>query len=369
MAFPNITIGGGTEFNTFLAEMLRQLGEQRLGRAGVAQDLFSQLFGAQIEANRRPISFVDQLMLSGEVGNVFPFSQAGSERLARFRTPPRTDLVRRLMDRLDIFSRGALTEQEQQEETIRSTPGLQGALSSFGQGTDIGDIFETVQGFAHGGTMTVDPKKKTSTKSTVAGPISIFDKQGQPVAVAGEGGQQEVVSFEPIRQPIRRDSVAPPPSRPQGGGIDLASQALAGHPRLAGRDVVLTRDEKFRLDELLAQKVSFDEAVNIARNPGQFEAFIGQQSDPFAVASRALSSALAGDTRFSDPFVRALALGRQPAPGVEATTRDLSLLPRDLLEALQSIVGPDNFGQYLFELGNLTPRGTRTSTVGGVRLR
>lgn len=391
----NPTIGGGTAFTGLLAEFLSQLGQQRLGRASIAQDLFSNLFGAQMEATRRPISLVDQLLLSGQVGNIFPLSQAGPEELRRFTTPTRNPLLENLMNRLDIFSRGALTPSEQREERLRSRPEVQSAVNRFGRGGTVADIGRAVQGFQRGGRLIVDPRKRRGVDS-VAGPVSIFDRQGEPVGVAGEGGRPETIDIRPIVGGGAQRRISPQTGGaldtergisplPTGGVLEqrrgitplptggvLAPLDRAA-PQVPTRDVVLSRDEQFRLEELqrVRPDLPFEQAVAIARNPAGLEALAGIETEPRTAAARLIANALSADQRFGDPFVRSLALGRAPAPGVEATMADLMGLSPDLLGSLQSVIGPGLLPQFLFELSAFTPTGTRTrgAVTGGVRLR
>src|SRR3972149_2587252 len=105
----NPTIGGGSQFTAYLLDLLNQLGQQRNYRAGLGSDLFGSLLGAQLEANRRPISLVDQLLLSGQVGSPFALSQSSQEQRGRYTSAPQSNLLGDLMRRLDMFSVGALT--------------------------------------------------------------------------------------------------------------------------------------------------------------------------------------------------------------------------------------------------------------------
>ena len=285
-----------------------------------------------------------------------------------------------LLDRLDIFSRGALTPEEQLEESRRRVPA--GITAGFGEGATIGDIGRRVRGFQFGGRMVVDPGKRR-TPGAVQGPVSILDRLGRAVGVAGEGGSRETIDIRPVgrEQPTR--GIGPLPRAPGPGGvmpqrgIGLLPRELGpdirSQPAIPQRDVVLSRDEQFSLEELqrAAPHLTFEQAVAFARNPASLEALSGVETDPRSAAARLVAGAVAADQRFGDPFVRSLALGRAPAPGTEATMRDLMTLSPDLLGSLQSVLGPGMLDQYLFELGAMTPTGTRArgATVGGLRLR
>src|SRR3990170_2365098 len=120
----NPTIGGGSQFTAYLLDLLNQLGQQRNYRAGLGSDLFGRLLGAQLEANRRPISLVDQLLLSGEVGSVFPLSQANQEQRGRYSSAPQSNLMSDLQRRLEMFTVGALTPSQQVGEGYDPSTGV-----------------------------------------------------------------------------------------------------------------------------------------------------------------------------------------------------------------------------------------------------
>ncbi len=341
----NPTVTGGSTFLDLLNRFRSLLNERQLGQAAVGQDLFGSLLGAQMEANRRPISLVNQLALSGQVGSQFPLSQASEDQLRRYRTPNQNPLLQRLMDRLDIFSEGMNTPAQ----------------------------------LAHGGQLIVDPSKsKTSGGGSVAGPVTINDRSGKTVAVAGESGGAEKIDVQPIPAPIQKvvDRFGPK----EGVFIGDIGRAVQAHTTQKGEKAVaaadlpsdLSRTERFRALELLRLRPDLDieRIVAIARSPAGLEALAGTQTDPRAAAARLIGEAIGQDNRFSDSFVRSLALGRPPAPGTEATARDVTTLSPDLLASLQSLIGPDLFSEFAFELNALSPTGTRArqAVTGGVRV-
>ena len=130
----------------------------------------------------------------------------------------------------------------------------------------------------------------------------------------------------------------------------------------------LRPDEQIRWDEITRVRPDLpaDMRFNIARNPGAFEQYLGIQTDPRAAGSRLIAGAISGDVRYSPALLRSLALGRAPSPG-EMTARDFASLPPDLQESLMSVIGPDLFRQFAFELGAFTPTGRRTGIAGPIR--
>ncbi|MEE8347421.1 MAG: hypothetical protein V3S20_08745 [Dehalococcoidia bacterium] len=346
-SFPitNPTVTGGSEFLDLLDRFRSLLNNRQLGQAAVGQDLFSSLLGAQLQANRRPISIVDQLMLQGQVGSQSPLSQASDERLARFTRPGEDPRLQSLFDRLDIFSGGMNTP----------APAL----------------------LAHGGQLVVDPnKKKSGGVGTVAGPVTINDSTGQTVAVAGEAGGAETIDVQPVP-----DSVAKVKKR-FGDGVFIGEiqGAVQEHTTQKGEKAVattdlsafnLSRSERFRAEELLRLRPDLDaeRIVAIARHPEGLQALIGGPPDPRMEAAQRLSDSIGNDNRFSDAFVRSLAIGRSPRP-TEATARDVTTLSPFNLDILKGIIGEDLFSQFAFELSDQSPLGTRArqATVGGVRV-
>ncbi len=374
-SFPitNPTVTGGTAILD-LQRLLDQLeNEGRLGRAAVGQDLFSSLLGAQTEANRRPISLVNQLALSGQVGSQFPLSQASQDQLNRFRTPNQNPLLQRLIDRLDIFSERALDEGQRSEARRREV------ASDFGDGAFIGDVQGRVKRLAHGGQLIIAPGKATGARKpagAIAGPVSINDRTGRTVAIAGEGGGAETIDVKPIPDETIR-SIGPAGTAlldPKAGLDDQRGTNPVGEN--VALDLTLpdnlSRTERFRSEELLRLRpdLGIERIVAIARSPAGLEALAGTETDPRAAAARLIGEAIGQDNRFSDAFVRSLSLGRSPAPGTEATARDFTTLSPDLQESLKSLIGPDLFSQFAFELNSLSPTGTRArqAVTGGVRV-
>ena len=344
---PNLTIGGGTTFTQQLIDLLKQLGTERQVRAGLGQDLFTQLLGAQLEANRRPISLVDQLLLSGQVGSVFPLSQAGEELRGRFTTRPQTNLLGDLQRRLEQYSVGALTPGQQvaegydpnsglpltpgQEEYIRRLPGAR---------TDA--EFRRPQRFQYGGRLRIDPNRLISTPGTAAGPASVIDRTGRSVALMGEAGRPETMT-------VRGGYAAP-----RGGTATTFGEAAGAPQSGAGNGEAqlrakLRQDDQIRFDELtrLRPELPFDVRYSIAQRSGDFEQYVGAQTDPRVAAARLVGGAISGDVRYSPKLLRSLALGRVPSPA-DLTARDFANLPPDLQQAFISVIGPDELAQFGF---------------------
>lgn len=352
----NPTIGGGTAFTQQILDLLNQLSGSRNFRAGLGSDLFTNVLNRQLEAARSPINLVDRLLLSGQVGSINPLSQASQEQLGRFTSRPQTNLGADLLRRLEMFTIGALTPEQQVQEGFDPQTGIK--LSSkqrdfiradaTNRGITPGQFADEPQRLGHGGRLTVDPNKAVSRGASVAGPASVVDRTGRSVALIGEAGQAETLSVTPGQ----------PPS--EGVGSITPQSGLQPAP-------ALRRDEQFRLDELrrLAPGQTLNNLTNIARFPGGFEQFLGQDTDPRAAGARLIGGSLAADVRFRDPLVRSLALGRAPSPG-EITAREFSLLPPDTQDAIISVVGPDLARQFFFELEGQTPRGLRTRIAGPV---
>ena len=179
-------------------------------------------------------------------------------------------------------------------------------------------------GFAQGGSVLIDPFIDETQGKKIAGPVTMYDANAQPVGIAGEAGLPETMNIEP-------------------------------------------RDVRFRAEDIRQRQpgLSLEDVLARARRPGDFET----EADPTAIASRLLAGALQRDTRFQDPFVRALSLGRRPSPS-DVTAGEYRTLPPDLQQSLASIIGEDLFPSWVFELGMQTPKAmnVRPSVVGGVRL-
>ena len=328
------TVAGGTELVRLENEQLRITNERQLGQAAVGQDLFSQLMAAQLEANRRPVSIVDQLFLQGQVGSQFPLSQASDERLARFTRPGQTSTMDRLRELLEGFASGL------------DAPPIP---------------------LAHGGQLTVDPKRRKTSGGAVAGPVTINDRSGRTVAVAGEAGGAETIDVQPLPGPVQ-DVVDQ--FGPEQGVFIGDIQGVAQKHEVSPLDS-LSRSERFRAEELMRLRPDLDVSriVAIARHPEGLQALIGGPPDPRVEAAQRLSDSIGADNRFSDSFVRSLAIGRSPRP-TEATARDVSTLSPFDMEILQGIIGEDLFSQFAFELSGQSPLATqaRGHVVGGVRV-
>jgi hypothetical protein len=149
-----------------------------------------------------------------------------------------------------------------------------------------------------------------------------------------------------------------------GGGVILSPQEIE-----EARRAKLRRDEQVRFDEItrVRPELSADIRLAIAQRPGDFEQWVGVQTDPRAAGSRLIGGAIAGDQRFSPSMLSSLALGRAPSPG-QMTARDFSNLPPDIQQSLMSVIGPDLMQQFGFELGGFTPTGRRTGVSGPVRM-
>ncbi len=366
---PNLTIGGGSQFTAQLMQLLQMLSESRNVRAGLGSDLFGNVLGMQLEANRRPISLVDQLLLSGEVGSAFPLSQAGQEQIGRFTSRPQSNLMSDLQRRLEMFTVGALTPQQQVGEGFDPQTGIrltqqqrafiedlarQGGQTPGQFADEPGRAPGTPRQFAHGGRLRIDPNRIVSTPSTVAGPASVVDRTGRRVALMGEAGQPETMTVD-------------------GGDVRGGIATTAGGGLLSASDEPvpgkLRPDDQIRFDEITRVRPELPVGVRvaIAQRPGDFEQWVGVQTDPRAAGSRLIGGAIAGDQRFSPSMQRSLALGRAPSPG-ELTARDFASLSPDVQQSLMSVIGPDLMQQFFFELGEFTPRGQRTGIAGPVRI-
>ncbi len=364
-SFPNLqnpTIGGGSQFTAFLLDLMQQLGGQRNFRAGLGSDLFTNVLNRQLEAARSPISLVDRLLLSGETGSIMPLSQGSQEQLGRFTSRPQTDLGQDLLRRLNLFTVGALTPTQQVQEGfdpqtgIKLTPKQRDFIraDARNRGIEPGQFADEPRRLAHGGSLVIDPNRAVSGGTAVAGPASVVDRTGRTVALAGEAGQRESLT------------VAPGVSSGGVGAVTAGGQGEAPGQAVPG-DEQLRRDEQFRFDEITRVRpdLSFTQRMNIARFPGGFEQFVGVQTDPRAAGARLLGGALSGDTRFRDPLVRSLSMGRAPSPG-ELNAEEFTNLSPDLQDALISVVGPDLAQQFFFELQQFSPQGRRTRIAGPV---
>lgn len=361
---PNLTLGAGSDFTAQLIALLEQLNSSRNYRAGLGSDLFGSLLGAQLEANRRPISLVDQLLLSGQVGSALPLSQAGQEQLGRYTSRPQSNLLGDLQRRLDMFSVGALTPVQQVSEGYNPESGVRLTqperdyirADARNRGLEPGQFADEPRAMQYGGRMRIDPNQIVSTPSRVAGPASVVDRTGRSVARIGEAGRAEDMTVSP-RGGYATTSRAP-------GGTMSGPYATTQSPSGA----ILRPDEQIRFDEItrVRPELPVEVRVSIAQNPGGFEQYVGVQTDPRAAGSRLIGGAISGDARYSPGLQRSLALGRAPSPG-ELTARDFTSLPPDLQEALMSVIGPDLFRQFAHELSAMTPRGLRTGIAGPVR--
>lgn len=370
-SIPNQTIGGGTAFTAQLMQLLEMLSQSRNVRAGLGSDLFSNVLGMQLEANRRPISLVDQLLLSGQVGSALPLSQAGQEQIGRFTSRPQSNLMADLQRRLEMFTVGALTPQQQVSEGFNPQTGIsltqaeRDYIRSLAEsrGQEPGQFADEPRQFAHGGRLRIDPGRIVSTPSTIAGPASVVDRTGRRVALMGEAGRPETLTVSPG---VRGGIATTTGGEGEAPGLEVPGGGVPPEEQARGK---LRRDEQIRFDEItrLRPGLPLDVRLIIAERPGAFEQWIGVQTDPRAAGSRLIGGAIAGDERFSPSLLRSLALGRAPSPG-ELTARDFSSLPPDVQQSLMSVIGPDLMQQFFFELGAFTPTGRQTGISGPVRV-
>ncbi len=396
----NPTIGGGTAFNDIVAQLLATLSGDRFGRASIGTDLFSQILGAETAARRRPVGIIDQLLLANEFGSVMPLSQIGGGRLAALGGRTSSSLGE-LFKTLTQFAGGANapdpapvatapaptsaprpTAQELLQQSAGLIPGEGTAKDALLQMQRDAGLLPLQM--AHGGTLTVDPRRKKTQGTSLAGPATVVDRQGQAAAVIGEGRSPESVTVSPatIGGPPTTAPTGPAfgpgfvprglPSNPPAGGF--APDATGDLFGLLGQP----RDVTFRLQEILRLAGGFGSygnldparALAIAQRPGDFEAFTGQESDPKAVASRLLGGAITADQRFQNPLVKALALGRAPT-SAQITGREFADLPPDLRDALIGIIGEDQLPGFLFAVQQGTPTGRSGigfQQAGGVRV-
>ena len=418
----NPILGGGTAFQALLNQVRALESADQAGRAQTGLGLLQLLTEQQLAASQRPISIIDQLLLGAEFGTISPFSQLSGERLAEFGIQKNPGQLGSLADIIAKFSAGAIpqaevigvfrengvpwarvrlpgggtgriTLDESKRGGLQTVAGRNGpytvavdsaldwlanqernaqqpstsaaprpapssnAFNPFSPGTTPQDLGLPAP-LSHGGSFTVNPRQAKTTASAAAGPVRMVDATGKVVAVAGEAGANtETISVTP-----RTATAIPPGDTPV---------PFPGAPAPLVTPEGTPRDVQFRFDALLeaAPDITLQQALDISRNPAGFEAFLGGKTDPRAQAARPLAKGLAQDLRFSDPFVRALALGRAPTPS-ELTARDVTILPQDLRDVLASLVGQGNFTQFLFELGANSPRGTnvRQGATAGLRI-
>ncbi len=399
LGFPieNPTLGGGTEIQQLglgVADIARS---DRFGRASVGSDVFGGLLNAELSARRRPVSIVDQLLLANQFGSVLPLSQLGDRAL----TPRTNPALGSILDELMRFISGenipSVSAQQGGEAPGQQVPDdPQPTATSFGDSRDAllalqgGDqeasqaILRREAGLppvklAHGGTLTVDTRRRKTVGTSVAGPATVVDSSGQAAAVIGEAGGAETVSnVEQITNTPHitpQDQLAPPvQSRTFGGPGTEFAQNQPGTGQFLGQP----RDVLFRMEairEALANTgfgnaISDSQALQIAQRPEDFNEFTGQEFNPTASSARLLGGALTADQRFSDPLVRALARGRAPN-AAETTAQEFAALPPDMRNVLIDIIGVDQLPGFLFAVGQGTPTGrggVRHQAAGGVRV-
>ena len=372
-SFPiqNPTLAGGTALTQQMLDLWNQLTGNVNFRAGLGSDLFSGLMNQQLQAARSPINILDRLTLAGEIGSNVPLSQGSQEQLGRFTSRPQSNVMQDLLRRLNMFTVGALTPEQQVSEGFDPQTGLTLApkqrdflrAAATNAGRTPGTFADEPLRLAHGGRLTIDPNQAVSRGTSVAGPASVVDRTGRTVALAGEAGQRESLTVNPgvggvgadrsgLKRTIRR------------GGTDNAI------PDQQVPDEQLRRDEQFRFDEIsrVQPNLSFDQRLNIARFPGGFEQFVGIQTDPRAELARRTGFSIAGDRRIGDPLVRSLALGRAPT-GADLTSEEFfNTISPDAQNAIISLVGtnPEDLQQFLFSLAEFSPQGRRTRISGPV---
>lgn len=392
----NQTIGGGTAFANILADMTRLLSEDTRGRADVGLGLFSGLLESELQSSRRPVSIVDQLLLQQRFGTQSPLSQLSGGEIREFGIPQENPFLDQLRDSIGNFATGRDERFEQAYEsfsrdftfTDRSDPGGRfRAATRFvnlvGQ-QHVPEIARRVREAGHdelaralltkfpgddqpaqlqaGGSFTVKPGKKRTSGSTAAGPVRMVDATGRTVAVAGEGSGDETIQVIPNGARAATPSTGGGVPGPGTPGTTITPQELP--PNLA-------REIRFRVEAIMERSplIGIEGAIELATQPGAFERFFGRESNPRAQAAVGLGAGLSADLRFTDPFVRALALGRSPTTA-ELTAGDVTTLSPFNRDILASVVGEDLFPQFLFELGLFSPRGTqvRQGTVAGLRV-
>lgn len=387
----NPIVGGGTAFNDIVAQLMRSLADTRAQRAQVGGGLFSEVLGAETAARRRPVNIVDELLLASEFGSTMPLSQVSPERLSQLggRTNP---ALGQLFDTLMTFARGANPPAgsepgavlQRLEEFQRAAPDVptETALGIARRPEDflrfVGAPASPVQ-MRHGGSLVADPRRALTTGAgttgiQAAGPVSLVDRNRQTVAVAGEGARPERLTVDPLPIGLGGSGQARTQTRQPEHTFDAidrlaAEQAGGFSPETrAGFD----RDVRFRLEEFMrrAPGVNPKTALGIAQRPGDFERFVGVESDPRAVAARLLGGGIQSDVRFQDPLVRALALGQAPTSAT-LSSAEFSALPPDLMQALIGIIGEEQLPGFLFALQQFTPTGAsgvRRGAAGGVRV-
>lgn len=191
------------------------------------------------------------------------------------------------------------------------------------------------------------------------GPVTI-NEGGRPIAQVGEGQGIEDITVTPRTgiSPGEQATVMPQPTAPPSQAeLDALPQRILDS---------LSRVERFRLEQVqeLYPHLPLVMQASLAKNSQDFDALRGFEPDEFSSGARLLGDALAGDTRFRDPFVRALAQGRAPSPA-EATMADLQTLSPDLFNSLASVIGPDLMQEWMWEQAAYNPRGIRTQQATG----
>jgi hypothetical protein len=207
------------------------------------------------------------------------------------------------------------------------------------------DNFQPVAQLAHGGSVSVDPRARTSSDNTIAGPATIVDRLGQRKAVIGEAGGRETVSnVRPVGRPT------------QPGRTPLSRPAQAD-PSLQG----------------LARQVSGPVAQTQGDGGIDTPPATPQDLNALQIAAAGLGAALKGDFRFQGPFVNQLVSGQRPSP-TSITMRQLRELHRsnpEAFQALQGIIGVDQFPLWLNSVALGTPTGRGNigfAAAGGVRV-
>lgn len=373
----NITIGGGGGFNQIVAQLLGTLADTRARRAQVGGGIFSDVLAAQTAARRRPVNIVDQLALASQFGSTLPLSQVSPERLSEIggRTDPRLNT---LFDTLMTFVGGANPPAgsepgavlQRLEEFQRAAPDVP-TETALGIARRPEDFLRFVGAppaqMQRGGSLVADPRQARTTGAgttgiTAAAPVRMVDANQQTVAVAGEGGAREQLNVEPLPIGLGGDGVAPRTQSPPTGESGFSPGTLAA----------LDRDIRFRLEEFMRAAPGVDPktALGVAERPGDFERFVGAESDPRAVAARLLGGGIQQDIRFQDPLVRALSLGQAPTSAT-LSAGEFAALPPDFRDSLISIIGEDQLPGFLFALQQFTPTGAsgvRGRAAGGVRV-
>lgn len=403
--FEDLTIGGGTAFQELLLALLGQLGGQQTARADAGLGLLGPLVNAELEARRNPIGIIDQLMLGQEFGSVLPLSQLGSERLTQFGIRP-SGMIGDIAQSVAGFAQGAIPQsrilnvfggpnpqilvrhasgatelipfdqslvgqgvatlsgrdgpfsisredlariQQQQQQGLsglgpqaKKAIGVAGAKELERLRIDIAGQRQEPVSMAAGGKLIIDPQRRRTVGTSVAGPVRIIDSQGRTAATAGEAGTESLTV-----QPRAR----------------LATQDVSP---LTSRIGELSRPEQFRFDDLVGTNPALNPrwAAAIARRPGEFARRGGLPLDPLQQAAWLLAGNVGSDVRFRDPFVRSLSLGRVPGLA-DVSVPELAQLPPRLQQVLASIMGTDLFSDLLAGAPSGLP-GVRRRAIGSV---